>query len=69
MAQMMSQPVTQGSNTHAPLKIGRAAEDYLDWVENHQRADHPRRGVSAVLLGAAFTLTAATVAALAFAGF
>ena len=69
MPHVITQPAVDRSQLNDRLEIDRSAEDYLDWVENHQRLDSQARRRSKALLGVAFTLTAAAVAVMAFAGF
>ena len=69
MAHMLTHPAAPAPDRDGSLEIGRAAEDYLDWVENHQRQQKAPPRVASVLMVAAFTLTAASIAAIAFAGF
>ena len=64
-----AQAVSQSAASQSFVGISRADEDYLDWVENHERAARTSRRLSAALVGIAFTLTAATVATIAFVGF
>ena len=63
-----AQVCSQGAASQPFVGISRADEDYLDWVENHERAVRTSRRLSAALVGIAFTLTAATVATIAFVG-
>jgi hypothetical protein len=65
MAQALVQPTLVENET---LQIDRSAEDYLDWVENHQRPAPTRSRVTGTLIGVAVTLTAATVAVVASVG-
>lgn len=69
MTHLLPQPVMQAPANTTIEGIGQPAEDYLDWVENHAPVGGASGAFATALIGIAVTLTAVTVAAIAFVGF